>query len=97
MDDAWTIDDARRTYAVRHWGDGYVDIDAAGQLLMYPRGTPGPGLALSAIVERAHAQGLRLPLLVRFPDILADRLARMQQAFAQAKAATAYAGGYTAL
>jgi arginine decarboxylase len=97
VDDAWTIDDARRTYAVRHWGDGYVDIDAAGQLLMYPRGTPGPGLALSAIVERAHAQGLRLPLLVRFPDILADRLARMQQAFAQAKAATAYAGGYTAL
>ncbi len=97
MNAAWTIDDARRTYAVRHWSDGYVDVDANGQLRMYPRGEPGPGLALSAIVERAHAEGLRLPLLVRFPDILADRLARMQHAFAQAMTSAAYAGGYTAL
>ena len=97
MSTAWTIDDARRTYAVPHWGAGYVDVDAEGHIVMRPRGAAGPALSLPAIVDRACAQGLRLPLLVRFPDILADRLARLQQAFAQAIADTGYKAGYTAI
>ncbi|MEO8810104.1 MAG: arginine decarboxylase, partial [Rhodanobacter sp.] len=57
----------------------------------------GPALSLPGIVQRACGEGLRLPLLVRFPDILADRLARLQGAFAQAIAEHDYAGGYTAI
>ncbi|MEO5810909.1 MAG: biosynthetic arginine decarboxylase [Rhodanobacter sp.] len=97
MSSAWTIDDARRTYAVPHWGAGYVDVNAKGDMLMCPRGPAGPALSLPAMVDRACAQGLRLPLLLRFPDILADRLTRLQNAFAQAIEATGYAGGYTAI
>ena len=82
MSNHWTTDSARHTYAVPHWGDGYVDVSAAGEIVMRPRGTGGPALSLPQIVERARAEGLRLPLLVRFPDILADRLARLQDAFA---------------
>lgn len=97
MANHWTIDTARHTYAVPHWSDGYVDVDAAGQIVMRPRGAHGPALALPQIVDRARAEGLRLPLLVRFPDILADRLARLQSAFATAIHDQAYAGGYTAI
>jgi len=97
MANHWNIDAARHTYAVPHWGDGYVDIDAAGHIVMRPRGANGPALSLPAIVERARAEGLRLPLLVRFPDILADRLARLQGAFAKAIDEWRYAGGYTAI
>ncbi|MEO7067772.1 MAG: biosynthetic arginine decarboxylase [Rhodanobacter sp.] len=93
----WDIEQARRTYAVPHWGAGYMDVDAAGDIVVSPRGTAGPTLSLPGIVERARAEGLRLPLLVRFPDILADRLARLQGAFAKAIAANDYAGGYTAI
>ena len=93
----WTIDDARRTYAVPHWGAGYVDVDREGHIVMRPRGVAGPALSLPAIVDRACAQGLRLPLLVRFPDILADRLARLQTAFAQAIDDAGYTAGYTAI
>ena len=97
MSKPWTIATARHTYAVPYWSDGYADIDAAGNLLMHPRGAEGPALALPAIVDRACAEGLRLPLLVRFPDILADRLAQLQGAFARAIAEHDYAGGYTAI
>ena len=97
MANHWNIDAARYTYAVPHWSDGYVDIDAAGHIVMRPRGADGPALSLPAIVERARAEGLRLPLLVRFPDILADRLARLQGAFARAIDEWHYAGGYTAI
>ncbi|HXD36870.1 MAG TPA: biosynthetic arginine decarboxylase, partial [Rhodanobacter sp.] len=97
MSKPWTIAAARHAYAVPTWGDGYADIDDTGDLLMRPRGAGGPALSLPAIVARACAEGLRLPLLVRFPDILADRLARLQQAFARAIAEHDYAGGYTAI
>ena len=78
MSKSWTIDTARHTYATAHWGDGYVDVDDAGHIVMRPRGARGPALSLPGIVAQARAEGLRLPLLVRFPDILADRLARLQ-------------------
>ena len=97
MSKHWNIDAARHTYAVPHWGDGYVDIDDAGHIVMRPKGATGPALSLPAIVDRARSEGLRLPLLVRFPDILADRLKRLQDAFAKAIGEWNYAGGYTAV
>ncbi|WP_158881264.1 biosynthetic arginine decarboxylase [Rhodanobacter sp. L36] len=93
----WNIDTARHTYAVPHWSDGYVDVDNAGHIVMKPHGAQGPALSLPRIVEDARADGLRLPLLVRFPDILADRLAHLQKAFAKAIGEWNYAGGYTAI
>jgi arginine decarboxylase len=97
MANAWNIDVARHTYAVPYWGDGYVDINDAGHMVIRPHGPDGPGFSLPDIVERARAEGLRLPLLVRFPDILADRLTRLQGAFAKAIGEWGYAGGYTAV
>lgn len=97
MSKHWNIDAARHTYAVPHWGDGYVDINEAGHIVMRPKGATGPALSLPAIVDRARSEGLRLPLLVRFPDILADRLKRLREAFAKAIGEWNYTGGYTAV
>ena len=49
------------------------------------------------MVDAARAKGAKLPLLVRFPDILGDRLGKLQAAFAQARQDWDYAGGYTAV
>jgi arginine decarboxylase len=97
MSNSWNTDTARHTYAVPYWSDGYVDVSEAGEIVMRPRGATGPALSLPQIVDRARSDGLRLPLLVRFPDILADRLARLQGAFARAITENDYAGGYTAI
>ena len=97
MTRSWNIAAARHTYAVPHWSDGYVDVNDAGEIVMRPHGAKGPTLSLPQIVRQARDEGLRLPLLVRFPDILADRLAKMQDAFAKAIADWGYRGGYTAI
>ena len=97
MTTRWSIDAARYTYAVPHWGDGYVDVNDAGEITVRPQGERGPTLRLPELVEEARAQGLRLPLLVRFPDILIDRLRRLQAAFIKATREWDYAGGYTAV
>ncbi len=94
---AWSLEDARRTWSIAHWGEGYFDIDASGRVTVHPRGKQGPAIALPEAVEAALAEGLKLPLLLRFSDILGDRLARLQGAFAQAMEDLEYAGGYTAV
>jgi arginine decarboxylase len=94
---AWSIDHARKTYSIPHWAEGYFDIDAEGRIRVQPRGSEGPAAALPEIVDAAQAQGAKLPLLLRFPDILGDRLGKLQAAFAQAQQDYDYSGGYTAV
>src|SRR5690606_30605131 len=94
---AWSTEQARKTYSIPHWAEGYVDVDDAGRVLVRPLGEGGTGIALPEIVDKAMERGAKLPLLVRFPDILGDRLRRLQEAFAQAQAASGYGGGYTAV
>src|SRR6478735_3012871 len=93
----WSPDQARKTYSIPHWSEGYFDVDAAGRVLVRPRGDAGPAIALPEVVDAARANGAKLPLLVRFPDILGDRLGRLQAAFARAEAEWDYTGGYTAV
>ena len=97
MTKQWNADAARAQYAIAHWGEGYFDVDGRGRLSVRPRGADGPALALPEIVEAARAQGSRLPLLVRFADILRHRLSRLQGAFAQAMRESEYGGGYSAV
>ncbi len=97
MTERWDREAARHTYAIPYWSDGYFDIDDAGRVVARPRGGNGPRLALNEAVAAARADGMRLPLLLRFPGILHDRRQRLHQAFAAAMEAHAYAGGYTAV
>jgi arginine decarboxylase len=93
----WTVDAARSQYAISHWGEGYFDIDERGRLSVRPRGAGGPAVALPDVVAAAQDRGAKLPLLVRFADILGHRLGRLQGAFAQAMRDADYRGGYSAV
>ncbi len=93
----WSPDQARKTYSIPHWADGYFDVDAQGRIAVRPAGAEGPVVALPEIVDTAMKSGAKLPVLVRFPDILGHRLRKLQSAFAQAQQDWDYAGGYTAV
>ena len=94
---AWSIDHARKTYSIPHWSEGFFDVDEHGRVVVRPSEREAAALPLPAIVDEALAQGANLPLLVRFPEILGERLRQLQSAFAQAQADWDYAGGYTAV
>ena len=93
----WSADLARKTYSIPHWADGYFDVDAQGRIVVRPKGAQGPAIALPEVVDASLAAGGNLPVLVRFPDILGDRLGKLQAAFAQAQQDWDYPGGYTAV
>ena len=93
----WSPDLARKTYSIPHWSDGYFDVDDRGRIVVRPKGANGPVIPLPDVIDASLAQGGNLPVLVRFPDILGDRLGKLQAAFAQARTDWDYAGGYTAV
>ena len=93
----WSLDLARKTYSIPHWADGYFDVDVQGRITVRPKGLAGPAVTLPEVVDTAMAQGAKLPMLVRFPDVLGDRLGKLQAAFAQAQKEWDYRGGYTAV
>lgn len=93
---AWSVGMARQLYRVAAWGEGYFDVDDAGRAVARPR-RGGPEIALSEVVDRLGEAGLRLPVLLRFTDILADRVRGLCAAFDDACARHGYGGGYTAV
>ncbi len=88
---------ARRRYAIDRWSEGYFDIDEAGRLGARPGGPGQPFAALADIVAQARRAGLRLPMLLRFPQILENRAHQLTAAFADAIDQVNYGGSYTAV
>ena len=90
---------ARRTYNIDQWGSGYFDVDDEGRTLVRPLGSevPGPTLVLDTLVDRLRDAGLRLPVLVRFIDILHDRVEQLCMAFDRAMKEEDYQASYTAV
>jgi arginine decarboxylase len=94
----WSIDQARECYNLSGWSDGYIDINAAGHLVVRPgRDATGAEVDLVELAGEIRESGLSWPLLVRCGGILRDRLDRLCGAFAQARDLHGYSGGYTAV
>ncbi len=94
---SWSLDHARRTYSIPYWSDGYFDVDAEGRMCALPKGAGGPMLPIPEVLAKATDAGFKLPLLLRFSDILTDRLHKLQSAFRVAMEELDYTGGYTAV
>jgi len=94
----WSIENARQLYRVPHWSEGYFDINECGHVIARPNRDPNvAGIDLYAVAEEARKAGLSLPLLVRFTDILGDRIDSLCGAFQNAVKALDYPGAYTAV
>lgn len=91
----WTIDKARQLYAVPQWGDGYFSINSQGHVSVKPSQDGPVQIDLYDVARELQGKGLHYPVLLRFPDILRDRIRRLQHAFDSARAAHGYLGAYT--
>jgi arginine decarboxylase len=94
--DRWTPEQARALYNIEHWGEGYFGVNDAGHLSVKPRRN-GVALDLFELVNKVEQDGLALPVLLRFSDILHDRVDVLCDAFAGAMRDTGYSGRYTAV
>ncbi|MGB3532318.1 MAG: biosynthetic arginine decarboxylase [Microcoleaceae cyanobacterium] len=91
---AWTIEDSETLYRIQDWGVPYFSINAAGHVTVSPKADRGGSLDLHELVEALKRRNISLPLLIRFPDILADRIERLNACFAKAITRYNYPGSY---
>jgi len=90
----WTIEDSEALYRIEGWGQPYFSINAAGHVTVSPKGERGGPLDLYELVKALKLRNLGLPLLIRFSDILEDRIERLNACFAKAIARYNYGGIY---
>ncbi|MGB8691422.1 MAG: biosynthetic arginine decarboxylase [Microcoleus sp.] len=91
---SWTIEDSEKLYRIQGWGEPYFSINAAGNVTVSPKGDRGGSLDLCELVESLKQRNLALPLLIRFSDILEDRIERLNSCFARAIARYNYKNVY---
>lgn len=91
----WTVEDSIELYGIRNWGAGYFDISERGEVVVRPRGRGSETtISLMEIISGLRARGMSMPVLLRFGDILASRLALLNTSFAKAIADLGYTGTY---
>ena len=92
----WTVGAARTLYNIEGWGIGFFDINEAGHVVVRPdREKTDRELDLFELANDLEEQGVGLPLLLRFSDILRSRIESLNQKFAHAREEYSYTGGYT--
>jgi arginine decarboxylase len=82
---AWTTQRSAELYQINGWGKPYFRIDDQGRIFVTPDPEePEWGIDLLTLTEDLEARGLDLPLLIRFSDVLEDRIRRLNLAFEKA-------------
>jgi arginine decarboxylase len=94
---AWSIEDSEQLYAVGAWGTGYFGISAAGHVVCRPDRSGEREIDLYEVVRELEARDLTAPMVLRFSDILRDRLRSLHDAFAAAIAENDYRNRYAAV
>jgi arginine decarboxylase len=91
---SWSVSDSLKLYSIENWGDQYFSINPSGNLTVHPRRGDGPGIDLKAVVDEVKSQGLGLPVLIRFQDIIRHRVVSLNEAFRKSIAEFGYQGEY---
>ena len=92
----WSVDAARSLYNIEGWGGGYFDINDAGHVIVRPDpDRPHLTLDLKDFARDLEEQGVQLPVLLRFSDILRSRIETLSERFDAAINEFEYTGGYT--
>ncbi len=91
----WHITDADALYGVSKWGAGYFAIGANGNLCVTPDTTrPHMQIDFTAVIEEIREEGIQLPVVVRFHDVLRAQVAQLNETFNRVIDEAEYQGLY---
>ncbi len=87
----WRIEDSAELYNINGWGLKYFSINDKGHVAVTPR-EGSTSVDLKELMDELQVRDVTSPVLLRFPDILDNRIEKISKCFQQA--ADEY--GYTA-
>lgn len=79
----WRIEDSAEIYNIGGWGLKYFSINDKGHVQVTPKPDCKP-IDIREIIDELKIKDISSPLLLRFPDILDDRIRKLSDCFAKA-------------
>ncbi len=80
----WTIEDSISTYNIDKWGDKYFSINSKGNISVNIDKKSEKKIDLFKLVKELKTREINTPLIIRFNDILKDRINALNEAFLKA-------------
>ncbi len=90
----WSVKKSSKLYQIKGWGEPYFRINEQGHVEVRPDPTEDRSIDLYDLTKQLTERGLDLPLLIRFPNILQDRLRLLNESFQRAIREYGYDGTY---
>jgi len=76
----WRIEDSAELYNINGWGINFFSINEKGHVTVTPK-KDGIQVDLHELVEELQLRDVSAPMLLRFPDILDNRIEKMASCF----------------
>ncbi|RME84456.1 MAG: biosynthetic arginine decarboxylase, partial [Zetaproteobacteria bacterium] len=89
---SWTVADADALYGVSRWGKGVFAVNARGEIEVAAGGMRASLFEIVQTLIREH--DIWPPVLLRFPEVIAERMDKLFSAFAEAREEAGYQGRY---
>ncbi|MBO1362293.1 biosynthetic arginine decarboxylase [Prevotella sp. A2931] len=80
----WTIEDSKELYNINGWGTSYFGINQEGDVFVTPC-KDNTQIDLRDVMDELALRDVAAPVLLRFPDILDNRIEKTASCFQQAK------------
>jgi arginine decarboxylase len=78
----WTNKDSVDLYGIRYWGNNYFGVSENGEVTVNIHGKNGSAeISIYEIITGLIDRGFSLPILLRFKDLLSDRLVQLYKCF----------------
>jgi arginine decarboxylase len=90
----FTTQDAAALYGIKEWSQNYFGINSKGHAEVYPTRDENLGADIYEMVQALQRKGMRPPVILRFPQILGDRVITLNEAFRKVIKEYNYQGTY---
>jgi len=88
------IEQTVETYGIENWGAGYFDVNRKGNLIVHPSEGDPRAADLKEIIDDLSRRGIHAPVLLRFPQLVASQVRKLQRAFSKSIREYDYQGAH---
>ena len=88
------IEQTLETYGIENWGAGYFDVNRKGHLIVHPAESDPRAADLKEIIDDLARRGVTAPVLLRFPQLVAGQVRKLQRAFSKSIREFEYQGAH---
>ncbi len=79
----WRVEDSSELYNIPGWGRKYFSVNEKGHMVVTPREGLAP-VDLREVMDELQVRDITAPVLLRFPDILDNRVEKISNCFKKA-------------